>query len=43
VLKLEDLAEDLSKDDSSDSEKEIDLSKPELKDLSDKSEVAARA
>jgi ABC-type lipoprotein export system ATPase subunit len=43
MLDLEILAEDLSKDDSSDTDEEIDLNKPELKELNDKSIVALRA
>ena len=43
MLDLEILAEDLSKDDSPDTDEEIDLNKPELKELNDKSIVASRA
>ena len=43
MLDLEILAEDLSKDDSPDADDEIDLDKPELKELNDKSKEASRA
>ena len=42
-IDLEILAEKLSKDDSPDADDEIDLDKPELKELNDKSKEASRA